>query len=152
MFKLSLKLSYGILAAFDLAIHANEHPVQAKAIAQRQNIPHRFIEQILVALKHAGVVQSHRGSQGGYMLVRDPSEVSVAEIIRALSGPLSPPLSLNGSTNGHAKPSVQQHTLLLDIWNRVQRAEEEVLTSMTLESLVEEYGRHTEQQSLMYHI
>ena len=92
--KVSLRATYGIIAAVDLALHHAEHPVCAKSIAKRQAIPARFLEQVLHAMKKAGVVTSQRGAQGGYVLSRKPWELSVADILDALEGPL---LTTNGA-------------------------------------------------------
>ena len=87
--KVSLRATYGIMAAVDLAMHVGTAPVQAKTIARRQAIPARFLEQVLHGMKKAGLVTSLRGAQGGYVLSKKPSEVSVVEILEALDGPLS---------------------------------------------------------------
>lgn len=76
-------------AVFDLAYHANGLPIQAKAVALRQDIPLRFLEQIFHKLKHAEVVKSVKGPHGGYMLARDPQAITVGEIIRTVKEPLS---------------------------------------------------------------
>src|SRR6059058_3076335 len=89
--KVSLKATYGIMAALDLALHNGTSPVRAKSIARRQAIPPRFLEQVLHAMKQAGLVDSLRGAQGGYMLSRLPGEISLADIVEALDGPLAPP-------------------------------------------------------------
>ena len=81
--KVSQRVTYGIMAAVDLAMNAKEIPVQARAIARRQAIPVRFLEQVLNAMKKAGLVDSLRGAQGGYMLTKEPSALSVADILEA---------------------------------------------------------------------
>ena len=88
--RVSLKATYGIMAALDLALQNGSAPVQAKAIAKRQAIPLRFLEQVLHAMKKAGIVDSLRGAQGGYTLGKKPEDVSLAEIVEALDGPLAP--------------------------------------------------------------
>jgi len=87
MIKVPLKVTYGILTALDLAFRFDTSPVQAKIIARRQNIPIRFIEQILHSLKQGGIIESLRGPQGGYSLRRDPAQVSLADIMEAMNGP-----------------------------------------------------------------
>src|SRR5437899_389467 len=89
--RVSLKATYGIMASIDLAIQGGNIPVQSKAIARRQAIPVRFLEQVLHAMKQAGLVDSVRGAQGGYVLAKVPSEISLAEIVEALDGPLTMP-------------------------------------------------------------
>src|SRR4030066_1115052 len=88
--KVSLRATYGIMAVVDLAMHLGSAPVQAKSIARRQALPALFLEQVLNGMKKAGLVSSQRGAQGGYVLSKKPSEVSVIEILEALDGPLSP--------------------------------------------------------------
>lgn len=88
MLSLSAKARYGLQAAYDLALHAGNGPRQAREVAAEQGIPQHFLEQVLVQLKHALLVRSYRGSQGGYALARDPQEISVLEVLTSLDGPL----------------------------------------------------------------
>jgi Rrf2 family protein len=152
MLKVPLKTTYGILAALDLAHHYGANPIQAKIIARRQTIPARFVEQILLALKHAGIVESSRGAQGGYSLSRDPAKVSLSEIVQAMNGPQAISHAQGDRSNGHSPTHVHLEVLLSTIWGKVKKAEEEVLTSITLESLVEQYSQLESQDGLMYHI
>ena len=87
MTKVPLKITYAIVAVLELALNREHTPLQAKLIAQRQGIPARFIEQILQALKQAGIVSSLRGAQGGYSLSQEPIHISLADIVRAMNGP-----------------------------------------------------------------
>ena len=96
MTKFPIKITYGIVALLELALNRESAPLQAKLIAQRQDIPARFIEQILQALKQAGIVSSLRGAQGGYSLSHDPAAISLAHIVQAMNGPSA---SLVASTN-----------------------------------------------------
>ncbi|MFZ1501610.1 MAG: Rrf2 family transcriptional regulator [Nitrospira sp.] len=148
---MSLRATYGIIAAVDLALHHAEQPVCAKSIAKRQAIPARFLEQVLHAMKKAGVVISQRGAQGGYVLSRKPSELSVADILDALEGPL---LSANGETRPKHSSSrgAKQEALLAHIWDRVKRAELSVLSEVTVEELAKRQRALDEQHTLMYHI
>ena len=149
--KVSLRATYGIIAAVDLALHHAEQPVCAKLIAKRQAIPARFLEQVLHAMKKAGVVISQRGAQGGYVLSRKPSELSVADILDALEGPL---LTANGETSPKHSSSrgAKQEALLAHIWDRVKRAELSVLSEVTVEELAKRQRALDEQHTLMYHI
>ena len=80
-----IKVTYAIMATIELARHNRTMPIQAKAIAARQGIPSRFIEQILQGLKQAGIVRSLRGAQGGYTLVQDPSQITLAELVNSMN-------------------------------------------------------------------
>jgi len=84
--KLSSKGRYGVRAIFDIAFHGRGKATQVKHIAERQEIPPRFLEQIFQDLKKSGLVTSKRGPRGGYALARPSSEISVGDVVRALEG------------------------------------------------------------------
>ena len=86
--RLSAKADYALRATVELA-SATEAHVKAEALSRAQSIPLRFLEQILLDLKHAGLVASQRGAEGGYWLARPPAEISLADVIRAVEGPLA---------------------------------------------------------------
>ncbi len=73
----------------ELAATVEEKPIKAERIATAQDIPLNFLENILGELRHAGLVRSHRGAEGGFRLARDPGEITVADVIRAVDGPLA---------------------------------------------------------------
>jgi Rrf2 family protein len=87
--RISAKADYAVRAAVELAAMPEEKPVTAEQIAAAQGIPLNFLENILGELRHAGIVRSHRGRDGGFRLARDAGEVTVADIIRAVEGPLA---------------------------------------------------------------
>ena len=86
--RLSAKADYALRASVELASVGEGH-VKAEALARAQSIPPRFLEQILLELKHAGIVASQRGAEGGYWLARPPAEITLADVIRAVEGPLA---------------------------------------------------------------
>jgi Rrf2 family protein len=86
--RLSAKADYALRASLELASSGEGH-VKAEALARAQSIPLRFLEQILLDLKHAGLVASQRGAEGGYWLAKSPGEISLADVIRAVEGPLA---------------------------------------------------------------
>jgi len=151
MLKISLKVTYAIFATLDLALRYGEGPVQARTIARRQTIPPRFIEQVLHALKQGGIVDSIRGPQGGYVLRAPPSEVSLAAIVETMNGQPEPDTREVG-TNGKALRLPHREALLSKLWDRVYQAEREILSSVTLQSLIEQYTELEQQQAPMYHI
>jgi Rrf2 family protein len=148
--KVSKRVTYGIMAAVDLAINAKESPTQARAIARRQGIPVRFLEQVLHALKNADLVESHRGAQGGYLLSREPSNLSIADILEALEGPVfhRSPVSQGTRDRSTTKPEL----LLGDVWEQVQQAERKVLEGITVEHLATHQRTLDAQRNPMYHI
>lgn len=87
--RISAKADYAVRATVELAATADERPVKAERIATAQGIPLNFLENILGELRHAGLVRSHRGAEGGFRLARPASEINVADVIRAVEGPLA---------------------------------------------------------------
>jgi Rrf2 family protein len=86
--RISAKADYAVRAAVELAA-AGERTVKGETLAQAQEIPLRFLENILAELRHAGLVRSQRGSEGGYALARPARDITVADVIRAVEGPLA---------------------------------------------------------------
>ncbi len=86
--RISAKVDYAMRASLELAA-AGGDPIKGEAIADAQGIPLKFLENILGELKHTGIVASRRGAQGGYWLAKDADEVSLADIVRAVEGPLA---------------------------------------------------------------
>jgi Rrf2 family protein len=87
--RISAKADYAVRAAVELAAADGEKPVKAERIAVAQEIPLNFLENILGELRHAGIVRSHRGADGGFRLAKPAGEVTIADIIRAVEGPLA---------------------------------------------------------------
>ena len=87
--KFSKKSEYGLRALIELTKNYG-HPITRQQIAEHQNVPVVFLEQILLSLKHAGLLGSTRGVQGGYTLIKPPSKVTLGQVIRILDGPLAP--------------------------------------------------------------
>jgi Rrf2 family cysteine metabolism transcriptional repressor len=88
--RLSKRGEYGLRALQDLAAHYGMGAVSNKSLAERNNIPSRFLEQILLTLKHGQIVRSQKGPHGGYYLARPPHQITLAEVVRLLDGPLAP--------------------------------------------------------------
>ncbi|MGI8462551.1 MAG: RrF2 family transcriptional regulator [Solirubrobacterales bacterium] len=143
--RISAKADYAVRASIELAA-SDAGPVKGERIADAQKIPLRFLENILGELRHAGLVQSQRGADGGYWLSRDPDEISLAEIIRAVEGPLA---SMRGdrpedlSYEGSSEP-------LQMVWVALRASIRGVLESVTLADIVagelpEELVKLTEQ-------
>jgi Rrf2 family transcriptional regulator, cysteine metabolism repressor len=86
LMNLSTKCEYAILAVLDLAIVDSSQPVRIADIASRQNIPQKFLEGILAELKRAGILESRRGAEGGYLLARAADLINVGEVVRAIEG------------------------------------------------------------------
>jgi Rrf2 family protein len=128
--RVSAKVDYAVRAGAELAA-AGEGPVKGERIAQAQEIPLKFLENILLDLKHAGLVQSQRGAEGGYWLARPPEEIALADIIRAVEGPIANVRGLRPEQvvySGAAEP-------LRDAWVAVRANLRSVLENVTLADL-----------------
>ena len=87
--RITAKADYAVRAAVELAASGESGPVKAEQISEAQGIPLNFLENILAELRRAGIVESRRGAAGGYLLARPAAEVSLADVIRAVEGPLA---------------------------------------------------------------
>ena len=128
--RLSAKADYAIRAAAELAA-AGEGPVKGERLAAAQEIPPKFLENILLDLNHAGLVRSQRGAEGGYWLARPADEITLADVIRAVDGPLAyvrgnrpEALAYRGAAEG-----------LRDVWVALRASLRGVLESVTLADL-----------------
>ena len=88
--KLSKKGDYALRAMIYLSLNYNKNYIQIHEISEEENIPEKFLEQILLELKKAGFLQSRRGVGGGYSLIKDPKEITLAQVVRIIDGPLAP--------------------------------------------------------------
>jgi Rrf2 family cysteine metabolism transcriptional repressor len=148
--KISARDEYACEAVLDLSLnYHNDTPVRVQDIAQRQGIPMKFLFQIMQILKRVDLVRSRRGTEGGYVLTRPPAQITVGEVIRAMSGPFVQ-LSCLDSGNISDDCGKQSTCQFKPIWMEVDRAIGEVLNNITFEELVRR--SRTSQQQLMYHI
>lgn len=148
--RVSRRATYGIMAAVDLAMNSKEAPIQARVIARRQAIPIKFLEHVLHSMKTAGIIDSHRGAQGGYRLLKEPSALSVADVLEVLDGPVLHRALPSDSLADRDRPT--QELLLGHVWDQVAQAEHNVLQKITIEELVERQREIEERHNLMYHI
>lgn len=132
--KLSTKGRYGLRAILDVALNQHAGPVTIHSIAQRQEISERYLEQLLITMKQAGLIKSIRGFQGGYMLNKEPRDISVGAVVRALEGPIAPVDCVN--ENRQATCSRTEFCVTRKVWEDLKNAMTEVLDSYTLEDLL----------------
>ena len=129
--KVSAKSDYAVRALLELA-QAGEGPIKGERLAQAQDIPLKFLENILIDLRHAGIVRSQRGADGGYWLARPPDRITVGEVIRAVDGPLA---SVRGEApEDLAYDGAAEH--LQTVWIAVRASLREVLDELTLADVV----------------
>ncbi|MCA6571846.1 MAG: RrF2 family transcriptional regulator [Pseudanabaena sp.] len=145
--ELSLKSEYAILAMLELANHfAIDQPLQIRQIANLQNIPDRYLEQLLATLKRQGLVKSQRGSKGGYILAREPWEISLLQIIQGIEG--YEPITENNNKLGQESASL---SVIREAWEAAQKAASHVLDSCTLKDLCDRQ-RQRQIATTMYYI
>lgn len=134
--KLSTKCRYGARAVIEIARHHEDGPIKRKDIARYQNISDSYLENILIALKNAGIIDTIRGANGGYMLRNDPSEVNLLQIINALEGSLA-------LVKCAENPSICDKTERCStrmVWVKLQEAKENILRNVTIQELVDFEG------------
>ena len=130
--RVSAKAEYACVAMLELAAsHRAPQPLRIKSIADAQGIPQRFLVQILLQLKTAGLVASVRGAAGGYQLARPPEKISLADVIMAIDDRGLTVRSALGEA--HRSPAVE---VLLTTWREVQEQEQRLLESLTLAELL----------------
>lgn len=133
--RLSTKGEYASRAMLELALHYEKRPLHIRDISRAQDIPQRFLEQILLQLKRAGLLRSRKGPDGGYYLARPPGEINVAEVIRAMDGPLAP-IDCVSVTAYEVCPH-ERTCSLKGLWREVRDVIAEVLERTTFADLAE---------------
>jgi Rrf2 family protein len=122
------KADYAVRAAVELASVGTGDPVKAEDIAEAQSIPLNFLENILAELRRAGIVESRRGAAGGYLLARPPEEISLADVIRAVEGPLANVRGMSPDTLEYEGSAER----LRDVWVALRANVRAVLEQVTL--------------------
>lgn len=133
--KISTKGRYALRMLIDLAEHRNNGYISLKEIAERQNISKKYLEQIIPIFNKTNVLRANRGSQGGYMLAKDPDQYTVGEILRLMEGSLSP-VSCVDQDPIECKRSAGCPTL--PIWQGLARVINEYLDSITLQDILDQ--------------
>jgi Rrf2 family protein len=130
--RVSAKADYAVRAAAELAAAAGTGPLKGERIADAQHIPLKFLENILSELKHGGIVQSQRGAEGGYWLAHPPDQITIADVIRSVDGPLANVRGVRPESVEYAGNA--KH--LLEVWVAVRASLRNVLERVTLADLV----------------
>lgn len=125
---ISARCEYGCRAVLELARHKRSgDPISAATIAERTNVPEKYLVHIMLQLKREGIVNSIRGAQGGYTLGRPASEITLLDVVRAIEGPVLNPLPVNETTPPE----------LALAWRESASAVEEVLRSVTFQAIAD---------------
>jgi Rrf2 family protein len=140
--KVYAKTEYACIAVLELAhSHDRREPVRIRDIAQRHGIPSRFLVQILLQLKGAGLVQSTRGAAGGYQLAKSPDDITLLDVMSVIEGQET----ITSATTTNSPVS----RVLLKAWREIDEEEREMLRSTTFAALAEQLKNAAEQ---MYYI
>ncbi|MCX6559592.1 MAG: Rrf2 family transcriptional regulator [Candidatus Aminicenantes bacterium] len=133
--RLSTKGEYASRAMLELSLRRDDGPLHIKDISAAQDIPERFLEQILLMLKRAGYLRSRKGPHGGYLLAKPPEKISVAEVIRVMDGPLAP-IDCVSVTARQVCPR-EGSCGLRGVWKETRDAIAAILERMTFADVVE---------------
>lgn len=131
--KLSTRTRYGIRAIIELAMNYGKGPLQIRVIAQNQDISVKYLEQLMTILRSAGFIRSIRGSKGGYLLARQPSQIKLSGIFDALEGNVTTVECVEDKNYCDRTADC----IARQVWAQVQRAIKNVLQSITLQDLVD---------------
>ena len=129
--RISAKADYAVRAAVELAGSGEENPIKGEVLAEAQGIPLQFLEHILLELKHHRLVRAKRGAKGGYWLDRPPDEITLANVIRAVEGPLANIQDIAPESTKY--PGDAEH--LTDVWIAVRASLRRVLERVTIADL-----------------
>ncbi|MFM7366633.1 MAG: RrF2 family transcriptional regulator [Sphaerospermopsis kisseleviana] len=144
--ELSCKSEYAILALLEMATHYESgEPMQIRQIAAQQDIPDRYLEQLLATLRRGGIVKSQRGSKGGYLLAREPWKISVFDILECLEG-----LDIKTGEDDN-NPKSADSAIVEEIWQEARQAANAVLEKYSLQDLCEQRDSRR-QLDIMYYI
>jgi Rrf2 family protein len=130
--RVSAKADYALRALIEIARNSEDEPVSAEEIGRRQDIPHGFLQSILADLRRAGVVMSQRGQSGGWRMARDPEGVTIADVIRAVDGPLVSVYGLRPENVSYNEAAA----VLQPVWIAARSSLREVFERVTIASLV----------------
>ena len=132
---ISTKGRYALRIMVDLAQHDGEEPVSVRAIAQRQDISGKYMEQIISVLTRAGLLRSVRGAQGGYTLAKPPEEITVRQVVVALEGDMAIVDCQRGAQCKDADKCATHK-----VWNRISDAVNGALDAITLKDMLNDYS------------
>ncbi|WP_054873426.1 RrF2 family transcriptional regulator [Oxobacter pfennigii] len=146
--KISTKGRYGLRAMLDLAVNSLGDQVALKSIAQRQGISENYLEQVFSSLRKAGLVKSIKGAQGGYILGKSSSDITIGEILRTLEGSLS---IIDDKSKSNTEDKFE-YIISSNVWEKVDSCIDDIVNSVKLEDLVIEYKKITDNSSFIYYI
>ncbi|MEW6007466.1 MAG: Rrf2 family transcriptional regulator [bacterium] len=136
--RLSTKGRYSVRAMADLAKYGKDRPVTISELAKREELSFAYIEQLFVKLKKAGFLKSVRGAEGGWLLAKPPSLITVGDILRVVEGPLSPVFCVDTEKERKKTCPRSKGCLTRPLWEKLRKKMSGVLDKTTLADLAEE--------------
>jgi Rrf2 family cysteine metabolism transcriptional repressor len=143
------KSKYALRATLELAVRFGQGPISIGEVAKAQAIPARFLEAILAQLKRAGLVESKRGNEGGYVLARPPARISVGDVLRVVQGTLADP---DPAGKAHGGGPGASQAVFAPIWQAAANAASAVYDAATFQILVDRYRAALGNNALDYSI
>lgn len=137
--KISTKGRYGLTVMIELARKYGEGPISLKSIAEDKDLSAHYLEQLAAPLRNAGLIRSIRGAYGGYILAKEPEEITAGDIIRVLEGPITP-------VEGIEEEEPAQQAL----WMRIRDVVKDVLDTTTLQDLILHDNRERQKEYMFY--
>lgn len=147
--KFSQRTEYALRALLELGRRYGDGPVSAREIAGAQKVPVRFLEQVLQELKRAGILESQRGASGGCWLAREPSQISVSEVVDVVEGPVVSQACLDPFDDDARRAA---HSAIQELWLDLQITIRDRLSRVTLADLVRRQDELDRSSYLMFHI
>ncbi|MDF2614815.1 MAG: Rrf2 family transcriptional regulator [Clostridia bacterium] len=148
--KLSTKGRYGLQAMVDLAVYSKDKQISLKSIAERLCMSENYLEQLMALLKKNDLVTSVRGAQGGYFLAKDPNDITIGDILRALEGSLAPTDCTCEDNTYHC--SLDGKCVTRSVWEKIRDSINKVVDNITLKQLMDDYEKINENASHIYYI
>ncbi|HRZ39718.1 MAG TPA: Rrf2 family transcriptional regulator [Candidatus Omnitrophota bacterium] len=131
--KLTYKGDYALKAVLDLAIHYGKELVTSHDLARRVDAPVKFFEQVLMELKKGGIIDSRRGKEGGYLLSKAPSQITVGDVVRIIDGPIEPIACVK---DRYRNCQDIDRCVFRNVWQKVHQATSDIIDHVTFEELV----------------
>ncbi len=145
--KITYKGDYALKALLDLALHYDQGVSTINDVAKRIDAPVKFLEQVLLDLKKGGFVESKRGNVGGYQLSKDPSAITIGQVVRYIDGPIEPIACVE---KGYSNCSDLRKCVFKNIWLKVSQATSGIIDNVNFADLVIQINR--KQDALVYSI
>lgn len=143
--RISARAEYALMAMMELVqAHSAQEVMCVEEIARRQSVPHKYLVHILIQLKKSGIIESRRGFRGGYVLAREPSEITLGSVIRAMEGPILALRTPDLASRNHA-----ENAGFAFFWEGFRAQVESVVDRITMQDIHEQI---TQRQAPMYHI